>query len=1238
MAEIKKISTELQLLDKFLDTSGDAGTSGQILSSTGTGINWVSGSAIPGVPSGSGTLNTIPLWTPDGDTLGNSIITQPSTGVVRVSGSSVYFSVTDTSAAARNIDIGHWVAGQTNIESVGGILSIGTQSNHDIVFETNGSTKATILSGGNVGIGTTSPTAKLDVNGEIKGASFSGPGQGLSNLLSLGAYQGSPAVGILIATNIVTNNYSFIFGTIKIEQFNFTSKQTIEFSATTNNNGTLITKDATSDVAITFKLFNYSGKWYLWFPMPSTYSTCTAFVNTGAGYQGQSKGFNEVSTVTVSAVPSSGVTNSYDITPKVYLTTSTPGGNLPGGPYLPLTGGTLSGPGNLTIEGTLTGTTASFNSGATNVVASFTSTDGIAGIKLQDSGGNVELSASGNTFQVQPAGGSAALSVTSTTATFTGDVGIGTTSPLSKFDLRGTAYVTGYAVGFDTSPQGNYAYRLTNDGANSFINVLGGNVGIGTTSPLFKLQTNATITGGWLGYLNGTSATFGTNNFSAVHNSTAIGTGTESGINLANNASDVGAPSPIISFSAKSASGSYQHAYAAIYGIKTATGADTNWNKGDLVFATGSSTGPNERIRVTSAGNVGIGVTNPGIKLQVLSASEQLTNFSSSVADQLAYSQINASSSTTGTITAAAALELVGQANASGHGRHAWIGAEGTPNTTFETKLKFKIRGAAGGYDWSGSAEAPTIMTLEGTGNVGIGTTSPNQSAAASSSTVVSTKAKTSGGVAITELIGLANNNNDKVGLISFISQNATSALASIRGLRYTSDTTGKLAFFTSGAEKMRIDYNGNVGVGVTGPVAPLDVFGAAVQNGSTPGIKLSSSNTQQTVFAIGNTGTRQYELAVGGTTSSVPGAFYIYDNNAADFRITLATSGNVGIGTTTPGEKLEVNGVIQIKRAGDHPAIRFVENTTTRGYIGTGDWAINGLQDADLGISSASTGSLVLGTNSGNGRVYIVNGGNVGIGTTSPTNKLHIQGSQTTVYSPTDSGGQASAGTTINNTNTAGNTNNFSQLLFTVGTNNNSVSRIVAIRSGSDASDLAFVGKSAAGVAEYMRIKSGGNVGIGTDAPLGKLDVSGTLVMSVGTTARFKTFYSGGFTFINGGVSGNDIYFGAPTSYTQNIRVQGTGIFNSTVTATNFILSSDKTLKENVKDIDTKHIDVNWKNFELKSEPGVKRSGVIAQELEKKHPEFVRTNEDGLKSVAYIDLLIAKIAELEARLEKAGI
>ena len=42
--------------------------------------------------------------------------------------------------------------------------------------------------------------------------------------------------------------------------------------------------------------------------------------------------------------------------------------------------------------------------------------------------------------------------------------------------------------------------------------------------------------------------------------------------------------------------------------------------------------------------------------------------------------------------------------------------------------------------------------------------------------------------------------------------------------------------------------------------------------------------------------------------------------------------------------------------------------------------------------------------------------------------------------------------------------------------------------------------------------------------------------------------------------------------------------------------------------------------------------------ELEENHPEFVNTDDEGFKTVKYIDLLIAKIAELEARLEKAGL
>jgi hypothetical protein len=160
--------------------------------------------------------------------------------------------------------------------------------------------------------------------------------------------------------------------------------------------------------------------------------------------------------------------------------------------------------------------------------------------------------------------------------------------------------------------------------------------------------------------------------------------------------------------------------------------ARANDTYGNIQFTNAAETANWTQLRSTSTqftinnANVGINVTSPGVKLQLVSADEQLTNFSSSVVDQLAYSQINASSSTSGVITGAAALELIGKANASGHGRHAWIGAEGTSDTTLLTKLKFKIRGqTASGYDWAGAAEAPTIMTLEGDGNVGIATTTP---------------------------------------------------------------------------------------------------------------------------------------------------------------------------------------------------------------------------------------------------------------------------------------------------------------------------------------------------------------------------------------------------------------------------------------------------------------------------------------------------------------------------------
>ena len=164
------------------------------------------------------------------------------------------------------------------------------------------------------------------------------------------------------------------------------------------------------------------------------------------------------------------------------------------------------------------------------------------------------------------------------------------------------------------------------------------------------------------------------------------------------------------------------------------------------------------------------------------------------------------------------------------------------------------------------------------------------------------------------------------------------------------------------------------------------------------------------------------------------------------------------------------------------------------------------------------------------------------------------------------------------------------------------------------------------------------GNVGIGFSGITEKLQVNGNAAIYgaikgyVGSSSNqyLSILQSSSLTYISTGTTNETIYFGiGPVANVTNINVAGTA------TATNFILSSDKTLKDKIKNIKASHVDIKWKNFELISEPGVKRSGVIAQELEEKHPEFIRTDKDGLKSVAYIDLLITKIAELEARIKK---
>jgi hypothetical protein len=253
-------------------------------------------------------------------------------------------------------------------------------------------------------------------------------------------------------------------------------------------------------------------------------------------------------------------------------------------------------------------------------------------------------------------------------------------------------------------------------------------------------------------------------------------------------------------------------------------------------------------------------------------------------------------------------------------------------------------------------------------------------------------------------------------------------------------------AQWTTSGNNISNSNSGNVGVGTATPGSLLEVkkdqatgTEIRVNNFSTSGFAGSYFNGG---FAQTTGGFIQWNNTTGlnnlfvGTGGSAP--LYLGTNNTPRFTI-LPTSGNVGIGTMTPGYRLDVQGG-SINSSGGL-CIAGDCKTAWSQITGSSQWSTSG-----------STINYA--------------GGNVGISNTSPVAKLHVSGVGT-------SGTAAFAGTN--------NTSHF---------NHGNGTEDTYIRGGKTTSRV-IINDSASGV--VLLAQGGGNVGVGTGSPTSKLHVAGT-------------------------------------------------------------------------------------------------------------------------------------------------
>jgi len=327
------------------------------------------------------------------------------------------------------------------------------------------------------------------------------------------------------------------------------------------------------------------------------------------------------------------------------------------------------------------------------------------------------------------------------------------------------------------------------------------------------------------------------------------------------------------------------------------------------------------------------------------------------------------------------------------------------------------------------------------------------------------------------------------------IATNGSTDVQLVSGINGTG-TYLPLSFYTNGAQKMQLDTSGNLGLGVS--PSSWYSFSKVIQAGQSGALEtrsnanLTALSTNQYINASGNYtyltsdyATRYYQNAGQHIWQNAPSGTA---GNAITFTqaMTLDTSGNLGIGTSSPGQKLDIWGTVNSSfgaRIYNYNAgssnITYLQlgsdYSSTAAYLGlnghSNSTAIGGT-DA-IALVNTLSAPVVFATNNTE-RMRIDSSGNVGIGTTSPNQKLEISNSVSGFVGERINNISAANGAGVEMGLELYNASNYQFRLSAFRDTNET--RLNVPISG----PLTFYTNNT----ERMRIDSSGNVGIGTSSP----------------------------------------------------------------------------------------------------------------------------------------------------------